>query len=275
MLFLRDTREYINEAKLLYLLAAEILGERPTILPAQEPPTLTANVLLDRYQAILDGRLRDPFLDPLDLLVKVPDDDAIWRGLAIVESAPGAAVADHPTRSSTSGINLPTTTSRPGRIRHVQHPAAVLPARERCAGALLGDGGGPAVQDPPLHEPLGTGSTTGLVLAAHRSGAARARGRGGSRDPGGRGVAVRVAAALPVQRHAAEGARAVRRRPGPRRRAALGDAEPGRRGAVAPQEHPRTGAARVDQVGEAEGGRGGRRCAGRARKEQGVGRLQA
>ena len=60
MLFLRETREYLNEAKLLYLLAAEILGERPTMLPAQEPPTLTANVLLGRYQAILDGDCATP-----------------------------------------------------------------------------------------------------------------------------------------------------------------------------------------------------------------------
>lgn len=46
MLFAADTRESINEAAQLYLLAQEILGERPTLLPPQEAAAHTPNLLL-------------------------------------------------------------------------------------------------------------------------------------------------------------------------------------------------------------------------------------
>lgn len=65
MLFMRDTREYINEAAQLYLLAAGILGERPTLLPAQEAALLTPNILLDRYRDILGPGFSFDVLDHL------------------------------------------------------------------------------------------------------------------------------------------------------------------------------------------------------------------
>ena len=45
-LFRRDTIESINEATLLYVLAAEILGPRPEIVPEQRPQNRTFNQLL-------------------------------------------------------------------------------------------------------------------------------------------------------------------------------------------------------------------------------------
>ena len=68
LLFISDTRENINEAKQLYLLAAEILGERPTVLPAQDPPVLTPNELLGRYSTMLGPGLA---FDPLDILTSI------------------------------------------------------------------------------------------------------------------------------------------------------------------------------------------------------------
>jgi hypothetical protein len=64
MLFTMDIRETINEAAQLYLLAADILGEKPALLPAQETETLTANLLLGRINIDIDL----PQWDPLDLL---------------------------------------------------------------------------------------------------------------------------------------------------------------------------------------------------------------
>ena len=66
MLFRRDTREDINQARQLYLLAAAILGERPTVLPQQEPTTLTPNLLLHRFRINWNGL---PGGNPLDALV--------------------------------------------------------------------------------------------------------------------------------------------------------------------------------------------------------------
>jgi hypothetical protein len=68
IVFLRDTREDVTYAMQLYLLASEILGERPTLLPAQEPASLTPNLVLGRYRLLLgDGLPRDP----LDLLASL------------------------------------------------------------------------------------------------------------------------------------------------------------------------------------------------------------
>ncbi len=55
VLFGRGTREDVNEANGLYQLAAEILGDRPTVLPAQETATATPNALLGRFRLILEG----------------------------------------------------------------------------------------------------------------------------------------------------------------------------------------------------------------------------
>jgi hypothetical protein len=54
MLFAQDQREQVEEAKQLYLLAADILGDRPTLLPAQDAPTLTTNDLLGLSPSALD-----------------------------------------------------------------------------------------------------------------------------------------------------------------------------------------------------------------------------
>ena len=55
VLFGRGTREDVNEANGLYQLAAEILGDRPTVLPAQETATGTPNALLGRFRLVLQG----------------------------------------------------------------------------------------------------------------------------------------------------------------------------------------------------------------------------
>ena len=272
-LFLRETREYLNEAKLLYLLAAEILGERPTSLPAQEPPTLTANVLLDRYQATLDGGLREPFLDPLDLLVKVltTTQSGVASRSSNLRLAPPSPITD---QIFDSGINLPTTTPAPGGTDTLNTlllfclPENDVLARYWVTVAdrmfkirhcmdLSGQVRQLALFSPPIDPAL-------LVRAASAGLEIQA-------------VVASLFESLPHYRFNAILPKAIELCADvrPRRRAALGDAEPRRRGAVAPQEHPRTGGARVDQVGEAEGGRGDRRGAGGAREEQGVGRLQA
>ena len=66
MLFRRDTREDINQARQLYLLAAAILGERPTVLPEQESAMLTPNLLLHRFRINWNGLLGG---NPIDALV--------------------------------------------------------------------------------------------------------------------------------------------------------------------------------------------------------------
>ncbi len=48
MLFTMGTREFVNEAAQYYMLAAEILGEKPILLPEQEPKAYTPNQLLGR-----------------------------------------------------------------------------------------------------------------------------------------------------------------------------------------------------------------------------------
>jgi hypothetical protein len=70
VLFMGDTRERINEAAQLYLLAAEILGPRPTLLPAQEAELLTPNKLLGRAPDLPNpGELLDP-LGPLTSILQ-------------------------------------------------------------------------------------------------------------------------------------------------------------------------------------------------------------
>jgi hypothetical protein len=64
-LFRRDTREAIDQARQLYVLASSILGERPTLLAPQDAPTRTPNQLLNRLRIEWNGL---PGGDPLDAL---------------------------------------------------------------------------------------------------------------------------------------------------------------------------------------------------------------
>ena len=68
MLFTMDIRETINEAAQLYLLAADMLGEKPVLLPARETETLTPNLLLGRINFSFNWSQFDP-LDLLDSLL--------------------------------------------------------------------------------------------------------------------------------------------------------------------------------------------------------------
>ena len=109
MLFVRDSREDINEARQFYLLAPEILGERPT-LPAQEPPVLTANALLGRYRIVLDDGL--PF-DPLDLLASMlpTTGPGACRAAAAAPGAAGPSLFEPESICRQHSGGLPTTTT--------------------------------------------------------------------------------------------------------------------------------------------------------------------
>ena len=116
MLFRRDTREDINEARQLYLLAAEILGEQPNLLPAQETAALTSNLLLGRFRLEWNGLAGG---NPLDLLASrlsttLPG-TASARSGARVSSAPLtvdplaapvlSGTASMPAQSGTSNVD--------------------------------------------------------------------------------------------------------------------------------------------------------------------------
>lgn len=58
MLFKRDTLESINEASLLYMLAYEILGKRPTKVPVLAHKSLTFNELEENYKLDALGNVR-------------------------------------------------------------------------------------------------------------------------------------------------------------------------------------------------------------------------
>ncbi|GAA1980208.1 neuraminidase-like domain-containing protein [Microbacterium pumilum] len=102
-LFQRDTREDIDEARLLYLLAAEILGDRPTLLPAQDPPATTPNLLLQRFQSWWEGT--PGFVDPLDLLTSY-----------IPTSRSGAPTTRSSARTFSGGSILDTTIQDTGGL---------------------------------------------------------------------------------------------------------------------------------------------------------------
>ena len=181
MLFTRDTREYITEAAQLYLLAAEILGERPTLLPEQDAAVSTPNVLLDRYKDILGPGLQ---FDPLEWISSmlatsssgVPSARSGLRTASEFE-APGTTIDKPPFSSTVPG----TATSAQGGIDNFNTLTLFCIPSQRSAVRLLGYGGGPAVQDPPLHEHLRAGAPTGAVRPAHRSRPARTRQRRGAR----------------------------------------------------------------------------------------------
>lgn len=65
LLFRRDTREYIDQARQLYVLASSILGERPIMLPAQETFITTPNLLLNRFRFDWNGLAGGNPLDSL------------------------------------------------------------------------------------------------------------------------------------------------------------------------------------------------------------------
>jgi hypothetical protein len=101
MLFRRDTREDINEAWQLYLLAAAILGDRPDLLPAQEASSLTPNVLLGRFGFDWNGPLGHG--NPLDLLTAFLSADR-----------PGAPAARPGARMASGGITVDTSVQAGG-----------------------------------------------------------------------------------------------------------------------------------------------------------------
>lgn len=107
LLFLRDTREYVNEAMGLYLLASEILGEQPTLLPAEESSTLTPNLVLGRFDLLLGGGLAH---DPLDFLASLLPTtlSGVASGRSQFRSA-GSVVVD--STIIDTGIDIPTTTT--------------------------------------------------------------------------------------------------------------------------------------------------------------------
>lgn len=63
--FSLDTREHINKAQLLYMLASEILGDRPTLLPPQDQSVLTPEIVLGRFRDDWNGPDGRNLLDPL------------------------------------------------------------------------------------------------------------------------------------------------------------------------------------------------------------------
>ena len=111
LLFQRDTREDINEARQLYVLAGEILGDQPTLLPPQEPSTLTPNLLLGRFKLDWNGLPGFNPLDPLSsiLPVNLPGAPA---------SRPGTRVANAPlivdASLSSSNATLNTVSAQGG-----------------------------------------------------------------------------------------------------------------------------------------------------------------
>jgi hypothetical protein len=108
MLFMRDARESITEAAQLYLLAAEILGVRPTLLPAQEAAFLTPNILLERYQITLGPGFLEDVMDRITSMLPtrssgVPSSRSGFRAVSGFE-APGTSIDE-------SGQSIPKETT--------------------------------------------------------------------------------------------------------------------------------------------------------------------
>ena len=125
MLFTRFTREDINEATQLYLLAADILGDRPTLLPAQEAALLTPNLLLGRLKLILGAGL--PF-DPLDQLASLIPTSL--SGLPSSRSGLPALAGSNAINQSTRLVisNRCHGNFGPRWFGRLRYPAAVLPS---------------------------------------------------------------------------------------------------------------------------------------------------
>ena len=90
MLFTMDTGESIVEAAQLYLLAGEILGEKPALLPAQEAATYTPNLLLGRFDPVFArsqiSTSSAPIINPLEILTaELPN---TLMGRPLVRSSP-------------------------------------------------------------------------------------------------------------------------------------------------------------------------------------------
>jgi Neuraminidase-like domain/Tc toxin complex TcA C-terminal TcB-binding domain len=110
-LFLRDTREDVNEARQLYLLAAEILGDRPSLLPSQEASTLTPNLLLGRFKLDWNDLLGRGPLDALTSILTVSSPGApsarassrVMPGPMIIDAAVGSNALSAATVSAQGG----------------------------------------------------------------------------------------------------------------------------------------------------------------------------
>ncbi len=100
VLFQRDTREDVAEARGLYLLAAEILGNRPELLQAQDRPPSTPNQLLQRFDIDWHGPLGN---NPLD-----------WLTSHLPSSLPGTRNARPGARAASGSLAVDTTVQHPG-----------------------------------------------------------------------------------------------------------------------------------------------------------------
>ena len=148
-LFTIDSRETINEAAQLYLLAAEILGEKPTLLPAQEAGILTANLLLGRINIDIDWSQWNP-LDALNSLFPAR------------LSGGGFSRASQAIMADTSINAQGATTSYDTLL------SFCIPHNEKLYG-YWDIGGRPALQDSPLHEHRRDSAAAAPLCPADRS----------------------------------------------------------------------------------------------------------
>ena len=131
----------MNEATQIYVLAANLLGPKPQPVPPRGEPTR------DELRAAQGGGHRRLRQRARRAGERVPP-----------RSAPRCRRAAIRRRRAAFGI---------GRTAVLLHPA------ERRAAVVLGPGGGPAVQAPPLHEHRGRRPHPGAVRPAHRPRRAR------------------------------------------------------------------------------------------------------
>ena len=181
-LFRQDTRESINEATQLYILAAEILGERPKEIPAHEGARKTINGQGIETFNQLRGHLDDfsNALIDLETVVYPMDADASGGGISGVLGAtdftlntgdgvllaPDLPLAAPGVEPPDNGFVLDLPLAAP--IPAVLGPdALLLHSEERQADGLLGHGRRPAVQDPPLPEHRGGRAPVGVVRSAN------------------------------------------------------------------------------------------------------------
>ena len=123
VLFRRETREDAGEAALLYLLAGEILGTRPTLLPAQETAVSTPNLKLGRFSIVLNGLLgRDPIGSLVSMLAPGARGFSSARAVSGVDvgtTRRGSRFARHGDRG------LGRRRAGAGRVEHRGHAAPV------------------------------------------------------------------------------------------------------------------------------------------------------
>ena len=172
-LFRRDTMESVNEASQLYLLAAELLGDRPREIAAHEGTFRT----IDGEPVRNFNDLR-PHLDTFSNAL-VDMETILHPGQADQGAGDGGGLLDGLDYTGDDGPGLRRHARRwrhrGGSDSGLGRPHLVLlhPA-QRQARRLLGHRGGSPLQDPPLHEHRRRGPTACAVRAADRPGAARA-----------------------------------------------------------------------------------------------------